>query len=120
MTLTFCYQFTASGPPINLLQAYLAQVGGPPPPMCPVQPQNNRTKASKGIKGYPDGWRQVLNSAKDIVRSLVLLKEPFPGPGQARIIVNECFHEALTTECNNGLVLEPGMFLPIKSFPIDD
>ena len=75
------------------------------------QPQSSQANASKGINSYPDGWRQVLNSAKDIVRSWILLKDPFPGPGQARITVNECFHEAVTTECGNGLILEPGTSL---------
>lgn len=104
-------------PPINLLQAYLTQTSSPSIPASPVQtpaipePQCGRPGVSRGIKGYPDGWRQVLNSAKDIVRSSILLKDPFPGPGQARITVNECFHEALTTECRNGLILEPGMLL---------
>ena len=102
-------------PPISLLQAYLTQVGGPyipaqqvqPPPASQLQP-----KTSKGIRGYPDGWRKVLNSAKDIVRTTILLKDPFPAPGQVRITVNECFHEVLTTKCQNGLVLEPGESLP--------
>lgn len=78
-------------------------------PTTSSQPQRTKAKTSKGIRGYPDGWRQVLNSAKDIVWCSVLLKDPFPGPGQAQITTNECFHEALTTECENGLVVENGM-----------
>jgi len=101
---------------LNLSQAYLVQNGGPAltnlqaqSPATISQPQTRQAKVSRGVKGYPDGWRQVLNSAKDIVRSSILLKEPFPGPRQARITVNECFHEAHTTECENGTILEPGM-----------
>ena len=78
-------------------------------PTIVSQPQNHQAKASKGVKGYPDRWREVLNSAKDIVRSSILLKEPFPGPRQARVTINECFHEAHTTVCKNGTILEPGM-----------
>lgn len=81
------------------------------PPPTVVPPQHNRTKSSKGIKAYPDGWQQVLNKAKDIVRSSILLKVPFPGPNQARVTVNESFHEALAAECNDGLILEAGMLL---------
>ncbi|KAF9783130.1 hypothetical protein BJ322DRAFT_1110024 [Thelephora terrestris] len=102
---------TFPGPPINMLLAYLAQTGGPYIPARPPQSSSvsqPQGKPSKGIKAYPDGWRQVLNSAKDIVRSSILLKDPFPAPGQARITVNECFHEAVTTECRDGLTLEPG------------
>jgi hypothetical protein len=73
-----------------------------------VQPQKNRSKVSKGVKAYPDGWRHVLNYAKDIIRAPILLKDSFPTPSQAQIIVNESFHEALATECSRGLVLEPG------------
>jgi hypothetical protein len=50
-----------------------------------------------------------LIRAKDITRSSVLLEEPFPLPTQARITVNECFHEAQIAECEDGLILEPGM-----------
>lgn len=99
-----------------MLQAYMAQLGGGPsflpcasPPNA-TQPQPNQKK-SKGIKAYPNGWQQVLNSAKDIVRSSILLKVPFPSPNQARVITNESFHEALSSECNNGLVLKSGTFL---------
>lgn len=120
--LNFFYQFT--GLPLNLLQAFLAHAGGPAlatlqiqPPAAVPQPQSGHVKMSRGVKGYPDGWRQVLNSAKDIVRSSILLTDPFPGPAQARVSVNECFHEALTNECENGTVLEPGMFRVEGSFP---
>ena len=100
---------------INILQAYLAQACGPSAhPYQPVQPPNNRSKVSKGVKAYPEGWRHVLNCAKDIVRAPILLKDSFPSPSQARIIVNEAFHEALATECTNGLVLEPGTSLSYK------
>jgi hypothetical protein len=78
-------------------------------PAAVPQPRSCKTKKSRGVKGYPDGWRQVLNSAKDIVRSSILLEDPFPGPTRARVSVNECFHEALTSECEGGLVLESGM-----------
>ena len=120
--LTFSHQF--AGLPLNLLQAFLAHAGGPAlatlqvqPPTTVPQPRSDQVKVSRGVKGYPDGWRQVLNSAKDIVRSSILLKNPFPGPAQARVSVNECFHEALTNECENGTVLEPGMFHVEGSFP---
>jgi hypothetical protein len=43
-----------------------------------------------------------------IVRSSILLKAPFPRPNQARVTVNECFHEALSTECDGGTITEPG------------
>lgn len=66
-------------------------------------------KASRGIKNYPDGWRKILNSAKDLVRSSILLDEPFPGPHQARVAATESLHEAYTTECDSGTVAEPGM-----------
>jgi len=62
------------------------------------------------MKDFPDGWRQVLNSAKDIVRSSILLTEPFPGPVRARICVSECFHEAVINECEGGTNLEEGTF----------
>jgi hypothetical protein len=108
------YQFTAQ--PLDLLQAYFAQHGGPTPTTLQVQhpttisqPQSHKAKASRGVKGYPDGWRQVLNHAKDIVRSSILLNEPFPGPRQARVTVNECFYEAHIAECEAGTILEPGM-----------
>ena len=48
-----------------------------------------------------------------MVRASILLEDPFPPPGRARISVNELFHEAVTTECKlNGLILEPGKSLP--------
>lgn len=68
----------------------------------------NKEKVSKGVKAYPDGWRKVLNNAKDNVRSGLLLKEPFPTSKDARVSVTEAFHETHTAECNNGTVLEPG------------
>ena len=75
-----------------------------------VHPSKQR---SKGIKAYPDGWKKVLNGAKDVVRGSVMIDEPFPTPDLARITVTEAFHEVLTSECKvNGLVLEPGMSLP--------
>lgn len=74
-----------------------------------LQPQDPKPKTSKGVRAYPDKWRQVLNRAKDIVRFSVLLQEPFPRPAQACITVTECFHEAMTIECGNNMVLEPGM-----------
>jgi hypothetical protein len=80
------------------------------PPPAP-HPHEHHAKPSKGIKAFPEGWRKVLNHAKDIVRASVLLQEPFPGPPRARVIVNECFHEAVTTECDlNKVILEPGTF----------
>ena len=113
--------YQLAGSPINLLQAYFAQLSGASTPALQVplpailqsqvhHPQVNLSKKpSKGIKGYPDGWQKVLNGAKDIVRGSVLIKDPFPTPNLARITVNEAFHEVLASECsNNGLVLEPG------------
>lgn len=70
---------------------------------------SKQVKASKGIKKYPDGWRQILNAAKDLVRGTILLEEPFPGPHQARITATESFHEVYTVECQSGTVVEPGM-----------
>ena len=129
-------QFTM--PPSTLLNALLSQVGGPsallsqvggpsalisqlssPIPtslqgQSPVsQPpsQTPKGKGSKGIKAYPNGWRKVLNYAKVIMRSTVLITQPFPPPGKARVTANECFHEALTVECEDGANVEPGMSL---------
>ena len=115
-TANSCCQFAGFPMNLQMLHAYMAQMGGGAglpfhaPPTTTMQPQLKQTKSSKGIKAYPDGWQQVLNSVKDIVRSSILLKVPFPGPNQARVAVNEAFHEALAIECNNGLVLTPGMF----------
>ena len=80
------------------------------PPL--LQPQGHQLKKpSKGVKGYPDGWQRVLNSAKDVVRETVLTKHPFPSSHLSRVTADECFHKALATECGaNGLVLEPGTF----------
>ena len=78
-------------------------------PLPVPQPQASQTKASKGVRSYPDGWRKVLNLAKDIVRASVLLQEPFPRPAQAHITATECFHEAVTIECDDGAKLESGM-----------
>lgn len=90
----------------------------PVQPPAVLQPPGNKSKPSKGIKGYPDGWQQVLNSAKDVVRASILLKNPFPGSSLARVVVNECFYEAFTTECNtNGVIVESGMSPPPGSIP---
>lgn len=121
-----CYQITGS--PLHLLQALLSQMlSGTTAPtlqqlssIFPIQPQVTASKAwpqgtaskkpSRGIKAYPDGWQKVLNSAKDVVRGSVLVKDPFPSANIARIAVSEAFHEVQASECNvNGLVLEPGM-----------
>ena len=74
--------------PINLLQVYFVQISNgtftpaPPPqvalPTIPQPPAHQSKKPLKGIKGYPDGWQQVLNGAKDVVRGSVLIKDPFP------------------------------------------
>ena len=116
------YQPTTS--PIHLLQAYLAQISGastpaPQPLSLPtiLQPQSQQRskQPSKGIKAYPDGWKQVLNGAKDVVRGSVLVKDPFPSSNLAHITVTEAFHEVVASECNvNGLVLEPGMTPPMN------
>lgn len=109
------FLFQPALPPINLIQAYLAQISGASTSSLPVQslqPQGPQSKKpSKGVKGYPDGWQTLLNSAKDVVRGSILLKNPFPGANLARITVTEGFHEALSLECGtNGLVLEPGSY----------
>lgn len=52
----------------------------------------------------------MLKASKDIIRGSVLLRKPFPNPEQARVLVNEGFHEISMTHCNEGLVLEPGAF----------
>jgi hypothetical protein len=110
---------------LNLLQAFLAQHSNSAlatlqlqaqlPATIP-QPQTHQAKVSKGVRNYPDGWQRVLNGAKDVVRSSILLKEPFPGPNQARITVNECFHEVFAAELTDGLILEPGMQVHVDNF----
>jgi len=50
-----------------------------------------------------------LNASKDVVRSSILLKDPFPSAALARSWISEDFHEVSTTKCNEGLVLEPGL-----------
>ena len=64
-SLIFSYQLT--GLPFNLLQTFLAQTSSPAlatlqvqPSATVSQPQNKQVGMSKGIKGYPDGWHQVL------------------------------------------------------------
>ena len=69
----------------------------------------DNTKSPKSIVFYPDGWAKALNESKDVVRASILLTDPFPDAGGARIMVNESFHEVTTTLCNEGHVLEPGM-----------
>lgn len=102
---------------MNLLHAFHPQVGSTPAALqvqshaAISQSQGPGEKTSKGIRAYPDGWRKALNTAKDIVRSTILLKQPFPEPGKARISANECLHEAVITECESGTILEPGMSL---------
>lgn len=86
-------------------------------PLPTLPPPVHQAKTSKGIRAYPDGWRQVLNYSKDIIRASILLQVPFPRPAQARITVNESFHEAATIERENGTVLESGTFLSKILFP---
>ena len=117
--LTLCPQSEISA--INLIQAYLTQLSGTSTPALPVQVSailpshtNQPKKSSKGIKAYPDGWQTVLNTAKDIIRGSVLIKNLFPSPNLARIAANKGFHQAVAAECSdNGLVLEPGRFSPV-------
>jgi hypothetical protein len=52
------------------------------------------------------------------VRCSILLDNPFPGPSNARVMVNESFHEAYNTECEAGLVLEDGTFYPNEATSI--
>ena len=84
-----------------------------PVPLSTALPSHNNQpkQRSKGIKAYPDGWWTVLNTAKDIVRGTVLIKNPFPSPNLTHITANEAFHEAVATECGtNGLILKPGEY----------
>ena len=84
-----------------------------PVPLSTALPSHNNQpkQCSKGIKAYPDGWQTVLNTAKDVVRGTVLIKNPFPSPNLACITANKAFHEAVATECGtNGLILEPGEY----------
>ena len=78
-------------------------------PLPTAQPQVPQSRSSRGVRAYPNGWRQVLNHAKDIVCSSVLLQEPFPRAAQARVTITECFHEATMILCDKGVTLEPGM-----------
>ena len=105
-------------PMTKLFQAYLAQINASTPPLQVQLPSllqsqgHEQKKPSKGIKGYPDGWQLLLNSAKDLVRTSVLFKNPFPSPNISRTMVDECFNEAFVAKCStNELVLEPGTSL---------
>ena len=99
--------------PHDLLQTFFAQPTGlnPAVPQLPspttVESQGGE-KVSKSVKGYPDGWRKILNNAKDTVRSGLLLKQPFLESGKARLTVTDAFHEVQSAECENGMVLERG------------
>ncbi len=110
--------FQSTPSPINLAQIFLSQTVKSLTPVhqSPLSSSSRlpgvRGKVSKGVKAFPDGWRQVLNNAKDIMRCSILLDDPFPGPSNARVMVTESFHEAYGTECDAGLVLEDGMFYP--------
>ena len=116
-----------------MLQAYFTQIGEAPTssthisrvptPALPPQlsairqsqpPVHNSKKPSKGIKAYPNGWRKVLNGAKDIVQGSVLIKNPFPSPDLTQTAIIEAFHEVLASECISGLILEPGASLLIE------
>ena len=103
-----------AGPPINLLHTFFAQLASITPaiPQLPspttIQSQGGK-KLPKGVKAYPDGWHKILNNAKDIAHSGLLLKQPFPTSKNARIMVTEALHEAQTSECTNGMIPKSSM-----------
>ena len=88
--LMLCLQSTIS--PINLIQAYLAQLSGTSTPALPVQVStilpshtNQLKKSSKGIKAYPDGWQTMLNTAKDVIHRSVSSRTHSLAPTSPRL-----------------------------------
>jgi hypothetical protein len=97
-----------------MFQTFFAQLASLNQAVPQLPPSNavDTGRVSKGIRAYPDGWRRALNDAKVTVRSVILLKQPFPSTGDARISVIEVFHEAQMAICDSGVVLEHGTFIP--------
>jgi hypothetical protein len=97
----------AAGPIAHILQAYLSQINTSSPQFpSTVAPQPPKT--SKGIKRYPEIWREVLKATKDAVRADMVINNPFLSASKTRAVANECFHEVLTSKHNEGIIPEPG------------
>jgi len=107
---SFFYQL--SGSSLDLLQEIITQHRAPAFPAIhspvTISPSpSQQANVSRGIKAYPDGWQQILNATKDLVRSSILLDNPFPRPHEARVTATECFHEAYIAQ-SKDMVVEPG------------
>lgn len=74
-------------------------------------------KTSKGIRGYPDTWRSVLNTAKDAVRADMIINEPFLTPAKTRGMVTERFHEVQLAMQDAKIIPEPGELISAEATP---
>ncbi|KAF9789591.1 hypothetical protein BJ322DRAFT_1105454 [Thelephora terrestris] len=98
-------------PPVNLVQAFLSHFGVATIPQVQPPPAAQPTEdalSAKNIKSYPLVWCKALNMLKDIIRAWILLTDPFPGPADVQVMINECFHEVCMSLVNDGLSLESG------------